>query len=87
MGGIKMTQSALGSLRYKARVPQDVVADRFGVHQTVVSDWERGEYPPSAERMAEMAKMYGVAVGAVEAAVAKDTLSYPKRLLKQRRGQ
>lgn len=47
-------------LRVMANMNQAEAAERVGVSQGVVSDWERGQYKPSAASISRLAEAYGV---------------------------
>lgn len=49
-------------LRVMAHLTQAEAAERVGVSQGVVSDWERGQYKPSAASVSRLAEVYGVSV-------------------------
>ena len=49
-------------LRVMANMNQAEAAERVGVSQGVVSDWERGQYKPSASSISRLAEAYGVSV-------------------------
>ena len=62
-------------LRVMAALTQAEAAAEVGVNQATISDWERGEYKPSPEAVAKLARVYSVTeakiVKAVEATVRK----------------
>lgn len=49
-------------LRVIANLTQAEVAEMLGVNQATVSDWERGQYKPSAASVSRLAEAYGVSV-------------------------
>lgn len=49
-------------LRVMARMTQEEAANKVGVTQASLSDWERGQYKPSAASVSRLAEAYGVSV-------------------------
>lgn len=56
-------------LRVMARKTQAEAAEAVGVSQVTVSDWERGEYKPSANAREKLAEAYGVSLAEIVKAV------------------
>ena len=52
-------------LRVMANMNQAEAAERVGVSQGVVSDWERGQYKPSPASISRLAEAYGVSVNEI----------------------
>lgn len=55
----------LRHLRHQSGLSLKEVAQRLDVHFTTVSAWERGRSEPSLERLTELARLYGVEMGAL----------------------
>ena len=51
--------SVLKRLRSQAGLTQREVAEHLAVHPQVVSDWECGQYSPSAAHLEALAALYG----------------------------
>lgn len=47
-------------LRVMANLTQAEAAKKVGIAQSVLSDWERGQYKPSAASISRLAEAYGV---------------------------
>ena len=47
-------------LRHLRNMTQREVADRVGVSRVSISHWEIGQYPVSAEHIAQLAKIFDV---------------------------
>ena len=50
------------SARNKAGLSQAVVADKLGIKPAAVSQWENGKTKPSADKLLEIAELYGCTV-------------------------
>lgn len=50
------------SARIKAGLSQAAVADAFGISSASVSQWETGKTLPKAERLRDIAELYGCTV-------------------------
>ncbi|MGM0969744.1 MAG: helix-turn-helix transcriptional regulator [Bacillota bacterium] len=57
-----MINEKLVLLRSKAGFSQFKLAELLEVHQTTVSNWEKGYRQPSKENKLKLAKLYGVSV-------------------------
>lgn len=55
----------LASLRVKAGLSQEELAQRIGVHQQTIAFWEQSEKPPRSEVLLDLAKALGVSVEAL----------------------
>ena len=75
-----MTDSQLGRLRMRAGHNQRQAAALLGKHQTQLSDYERGEYPPDRTTAARLAELYGVAIARIMRAAEADGIRYARRL-------
>ena len=53
---------AIKSLRKRHRMTQAALASVLGVRQNTVAQWETGTRTPSARRLLQIAKLYGVTV-------------------------
>lgn len=53
---------AIKSLRKRNRMTQAALASVLGVRQNTVAQWETGARTPSARRLLQIAKLYGVTV-------------------------
>jgi len=53
----------LKALRRQANLTQQALADRLGVGQQTVREWERGDKRPLLERIPRLAEVLGVAPG------------------------
>ena len=82
---MRLTESALGMLRQKAGLTQAEAARKLGKHQTILSDWERGEYPPDSVAVERLASLYGVEWEKINEAAGKDGRRYAKRLAAMRK--
>lgn len=47
-------------LRVMAKLTQAEAAEKVGVNQATISDWERGNYKPSAASISKLAVAYNV---------------------------
>lgn len=52
----------LEKYRRDAQMSQESVAARIGITQQAVAKWEAGEALPRAERLTQLAKLYGCTV-------------------------
>jgi putative transcriptional regulator len=75
-------KKGFSELRKMCGFTQIDVAQRLGVDQTTVSKWENGEALPRADKLFEIASLYGVKVDDIFLArgnVNKDKTSYGKQ--------
>ena len=56
-------------LRVMARLTQAEAAEKVGVNQATISDWERGNYKPGAASISKLAFAYNVDISDVLKAV------------------
>ncbi len=56
------TASRLVTLRKRAGLSQEELADKIGVSRQAVSKWERAESSPDTDNLLALAKVYGVKV-------------------------
>jgi len=56
-------------LRVMARLTQTEAAEKVGVNQATISDWERGNYKPGAASISKLAVAYNVNVSDILEAV------------------
>lgn len=65
-GGVAVPEATLGErlrlARRRARLSQARVAERLGVTQQAVSQWETGLQPPNLENVIAAAKLYNVSI-------------------------
>ncbi len=54
--------NSMQALRIARGLTQAQVADRIGVGQSAVAEWERGAKRPTLDHAKALAKVYGVAV-------------------------
>ena len=50
------------NLRLRSGLSQQQVANQLGVHQTAVSNWEKGKNLPSATMLVKVADLYGCSI-------------------------
>lgn len=60
--GLRFSGRKIVDLRNRAGITQAELARRSGVHEAVVSRWERGEHAPSADNVGVLATALGVTV-------------------------
>lgn len=48
--------------RTQAGLSQQQVADQLGIHQTAISNWEKGKNLPAAAMLAKVAHLYGCSI-------------------------
>lgn len=56
-------------LRIKARMNQAEAAEKVGVTQAALCDWENGKYKPKPASVAKLAELYGVSEARILKAV------------------
>lgn len=49
-------------LRQEAKLSQKQVADKLGIHQSNVSDWENNVSRPEYEKLIQLAKIYDCSI-------------------------
>ena len=55
-----MIQDKLLTLRRRAGMSQQEVADAIGVTRQTISNWELGQGAPALDKASELARLYGV---------------------------
>lgn len=61
----------LKELRKRAGLTQEQVGDKMDVHQSAVSLWENGKWPPLRKCRQRLARLYGCTGEELEAALAE----------------